>query len=130
MPGTSLRRASCIALLAVLAACGGKSATGPQTRNLTGSWAGTSSNGFTFTFTIVDSAQGLHGTGHALIGTAVDTPITIVGSHIHPYFHISFTFAGNFQPVSFDGNDSTETSLVGVLTGSGFTGQSLVEIKQ
>ncbi len=117
------------AAMALAAGCG-KSATAPQVRDITGSYSGTTTTGYTFNFTMVDSAQILHGTGSVLAGTTTITSLTVVGSHDHPYFHVSFTFAGTFVPVSFDGNDSTTTSLVGVLTGSGFTGEQLIEHKQ
>ena len=105
-----------LAVLVVLAtACG-------EDVGLSGVWTGVTAGGTGFTFTLVETPQGVvSGSGRVLNGLS-PLPVNVTGAHAHPSLSLTIDFPRlNFSPISFQGTFNGSISAVkGALYGSGF----------
>ena len=105
-----------LAVLVVLAtACG-------EDVGLSGVWTGVTAGGTGFTFTLVETPQGVvSGSGRVLNGLS-PLPVNVTGAHAHPSLSLTIDFPRlNFSPISFQGTfNTTMTAVKGALYGSGF----------
>ena len=119
-------RRTVFALLAVLALAACKDSTAP-TPNITGTWTGSASN-FGFTFILIEQNQTLSGTGFLSSGgNSLD--VTVAGSHRYPAVAFSIIAPG-FESAGFSGKVVSASRMEGILAGSGFTGDSLILLRQ
>ena len=89
---------------------------------VSGVWTGISGGGVGFTFTLVETPQGVvSGSGRVLNGLS-PLPVNVTGAHAHPSLSLTIDFPRlNFSPISFQGTFNTSMSAVkGALYGSGF----------
>ncbi len=127
---TVRRSVASVALAVLLSACSGGDSIAPAQPSATGTWRAVSALGSVFELTLTES-----GDGHALSGSGtftadtINVPLTVEGSHHHP--NISFTIhPDGYQDVTFDGHFTSSANMTGSLTGSGFTGETIIFQRQ
>ena len=89
---------------------------------ISGVWTGVSGGGVGFTFTLVETPQGVvSGSGRVVSGLS-PLPVNVTGAHAHPSLSLTIDFPRiNLSPISFQGTFNTSMSAVkGALYGSGF----------
>jgi len=89
---------------------------------VSGVWTGATAGGVGFTFTMVETPQGVvSGSGRVLNGLS-PLPINVTGAHAHPTLSLTIDFPRvNLSPISYQGTFNASMSAVkGALYGSGF----------
>jgi hypothetical protein len=115
-----------IAIAALLAACGSGTVDVPAGPDLTGTWEGSTTTPVVgFHVQVTDKGGSLSGTGRVM-GVVDSANVTLDGKKT--FRTVNFTLAApGFVTVAYKGSVNADAdSIVGTVSGSGYTGQSLI----
>ncbi len=124
-----MNRLAAMVMCAVLLAGCGDDPLGPEDYDISGTWSGsiTSPSTMTVTVTITETNGSIHGSGN-LAGASTSLACTVTGSRAGANVSMTIAVTG-FYDMNYTGEITTETRMVGSLTGSGFENQSLTLTK-
>ena len=121
-----MRRLVPVATALLLAACGSGAVDVPAGPDVSGSWTGaTTSPVVTYRLKVTDDGGSLGGTGKA-VGAADSATVALDGRKT--FRTVDFTLKSTgFVDLAYHGTTNADAdSIVGTVTGSGYSGQSLV----
>lgn len=123
----SIRLFPVVALLLLLGACSDGGTEPRKNPSLNGTWTATA-GAYTLTLDLAEANTSVTGTGTLAAGGG-SIPLDVVGTHTHPSVSMTFSSPG-FQNVTFQGQFTNDTTIVGVLNGAGFSDYPLTFTRQ